>query len=193
MEGTPHFSNNKKAIVAGILVVSLSVAAFLVIQPALAQQLLMPSYSRVAAQQTTSNSSSTIIKGSVSLQNATNDFVKNNVKIPFATGANTAQSQVSNGVVVGGKLAEVQGYLVYVFNVADYNDGTLRVVIVDAGNGSVLYTSQAMTLYYGWINGGYGGEYKRHHHHEGYGENENDEHNGTTTAPYGNTMNGSNL
>jgi len=78
--------------------------------------------------------------------------------------ASTAQSQVNNGAVISGRLAVLQGYLVYVFNVADYSAGTLRVVVVDAGNGSVLSTSQAMTLFNGGIGeGGYGAECRHHH------------------------------
>jgi len=142
---------NKKVVMAGIMAAVLSVAAVLIMQPALAQ----------------ANSTSTApeLHGSVSIANATNDFVRDNVKVSFNDAASTAQSQVSNGVVLGGKLTVAQGFLVYSFNVANYDAGTSRIVIVDAGNGSVLYTSDEMPLHYGGLGGGFGGC----GHHGGFG------------------------
>jgi hypothetical protein len=108
--------------------------------------------------QTSNATISTIpeLKGSVNVQNATNEFLKENVKISFTDAANTAQSKVDNGVVIGGRLAVVQGYLTCTFNVANYDAGTSRFVIVDAGNGSVLYTSDEIPLHFGGF-GGFGG------------------------------------
>jgi len=122
--------------------------------------LIQQSLNEAAAQ--TGNQTSPQLKGSVSIQNATNDFVKNNVKVAFNDAANTAKGQVDNGVVTGGRLSVVQGYLAYTFQVANYDAGTMKVVVVDAGNGSVLYTSDDMPLYNGGI-GGYCG------HHGGFG------------------------
>jgi len=115
----------------------------------------------------TGNQTGTVpqLKGSVSIQNATNDFVKNNVKVSLVDAANTAKGQVTNGVVTGGRLTEVQGYLAYVFTVANYDAGTMKMVVVDAGNGSVLYTSNDIQLY----NGGMGGYGCGHHGGFGYG------------------------
>ena len=142
---------NKKVVMAGIMAAVLSVAAVLIMQPALAQ----------------ANSTATApeLHGSVSIANATNDFVRDNVKVSFNDAASTAQSQVSNGVVLGGKLTVAQGFLVYSFNVANYDAGSSRIVIVDAGNGSVLYTSDEMPLHYGGLGGGFGGC----GHHGGFG------------------------
>jgi len=142
---------NSKVVMAGIIAVVLSVAAVLIMQPALAQ--------------TNSTASTPELKGSVSIENATNDFVRGNVKVSFNDAASTAQSQVNNGVVIGGKLTIAQGFLVYTFNVANYDAGTSRIVIVDAGNGSVVYTSGEMPLRYGGLGGGFG----ECGHHGGYG------------------------
>jgi hypothetical protein len=101
----------------------------------------------------------------VSIQNATNAFVRDNAKVPLATALSTVQGQAGdNERVTGGQLAQVQGYLVYTFKVVNYDAGTYKVVIVDAGNGSVLYTSDSMTLQ----NGGLGcGGWGHHNHHFG--------------------------
>ncbi len=129
-------------------------------QPALAQ----------TSNSTGTNGTTTpTIKGSVSISNATNAFVKANVKIDFNTAANTAKAQMPNSVVIGGRLSNVQGYLVYSITVANYDAGTSRIVIVDAGNGSVLYTSSDMPLYNGGVgggchHGGFGGGYGMGHH-----------------------------
>jgi uncharacterized membrane protein YkoI len=146
-----RFAGRKAAVIASLLAVALSATALLALQQqsALAQN---------------SNSSSTVmsppatraipqLNGSISIKNATNDFVRNNVKVSFTDAANTAGSQVTNGVVIGGRLSEVQGYLTYTFKVANYNAGTMKIVIVDVGNGKVLYTSNDVPL----INGGVGG------------------------------------
>ncbi len=132
---------NKKAIAAGILAVTMSIAAVFLVQSASAQ----------TSNQTTAQIPE--LKGSVSIDNATNEFVKENVQVPFNTAAQTALGEVENGRVISGQLSAVQGYLSYVFKVANYDAGTYKVVIVDAGNGDVLYTSGDLTL----RNGGIGG------------------------------------
>jgi uncharacterized membrane protein YkoI len=148
-------AKNQVVLLAGIAIV----AAFAgVLVPQLINQ--------ASAQSTNQTSTVPQLKGSVNIQNATDDFVKNNVKVSFIDAANTANGQVANGVVTGGKLSVVQGYLAYAFSVANYDSGTMKTVIVDAGNGSVLYTSDDMPLYNGGI-GGYCG------HHGGFGHNWN--------------------
>ncbi len=131
------------------------------------------------------------LKGSVSIQNATNALVKSNIKVSFADAANTAKGQVTNGVVVGGQLSEVQGYLTYVFRVANYNAGTMKIVIVDAGNGKVLYTSNDLTLYNGGLGGGFGcgGGYGFRHHHFREGSEDMEGLNSGTTIPNSNNNN----
>src|ERR671933_61320 len=84
------------------------------------------------------------INGSVSVVNETTKFIKENTKVPFISAAQTAQGQVKNGTVLGGHIGILQGYLVYTFLVLeeDTNSGQMaHLVVVDVGNGNVLYTS----------------------------------------------------
>jgi uncharacterized membrane protein YkoI len=108
------------------------------------------------------------ITGSVNVQNAINDFLKNNVKVSFSDAANTAKAQVPNGVVVEGRLSDVHGFLAYTFSVVNYDGGTMKIVIVDAGNGQVLFTSNDLPLHIGGIGGsilGGGADWGGLHHH----------------------------
>lgn len=73
-------------------------------------------------------------------------ILKDNVKVSFSDAASTAQKQVSNGTVVAGHIGVVQGYLVYTFIVIDTTNHSIHTVIVDAGNGKVLYTSPAHSI-----------------------------------------------
>ena len=82
------------------------------------------------------------INGSVSLANEASNFINENVNVSFVEAAQTAQGQVTNGTVFGGHLGAVQGYLVYTFFVANTANQTGQLVVVDVGNGDVLYTSE---------------------------------------------------
>jgi hypothetical protein len=95
------------------------------------------------------------LNGSINVQQQTNRFIQDNLRVPFATALETAQAQVQNGTAISGNVAVVQGYLVYIFKVANFGAETSRIVIVDAGNGSALYTSGDMPLHIGGL-GGYG-------------------------------------
>ncbi len=86
------------------------------------------------------------INGSVSLANEASNFINENVNMTFVAAAQTAQEQVTNGTVLGGHLGVVQGYLVYTFFVADTGNQTGHLVVVDAGNGNVLYTSEGQSF-----------------------------------------------
>ena len=86
------------------------------------------------------------INGSVSVANEASNFVNENVKVPFIAAAQTAQGQVTNGTVLSGHLGVVQGYLVYTFFVANTANQTGHLVVVDAGNGNVLYTSEGQSF-----------------------------------------------
>jgi uncharacterized membrane protein YkoI len=86
------------------------------------------------------------INGSVNVANETSNFINENVKVPFVAAAQTAQGQVTNGSVFGGHLGVIQGYLVYKFFVADTANQTGHLVVVDAGNGNVLYTSESQSF-----------------------------------------------
>ena len=86
------------------------------------------------------------INGSVSVPNEATGLTSENVKMPFVIAAVTAQEQVANGTVLGGHLGVVQGYLVYKFFVADAANQVGYLTVIDAGNGEVLYTSEAQPL-----------------------------------------------
>jgi uncharacterized membrane protein YkoI len=86
------------------------------------------------------------INGSVSLANEASNFINENVNVSFVEAAQTAQGQVTNGTMLGGHLGVVQGYLVYTFFVADTSNQTGHLVVVDAGNGDVLHTSEGQSF-----------------------------------------------
>ncbi len=108
------------------------------------------------------------INGSISVANETTAFISENVSVSFVEAAQTAQGQVTNGTVLGGHLGVVQGYLAYKFFVADIDNQTGRLVIVDAGNGNVLFTSEGKSfgsfghpsmIFGPWGGGGHGGSF----------------------------------
>lgn len=101
------------------------------------------------------------LNGSVNIDQQANQFIQGNLRVPFATALETAQAEVQNGTAMSGRIAVVQGYLVYIFKVGNFDNETSRIVIVDAGNGGVLYTSQDIPLHFGGLVGyGCGGEHK---------------------------------
>src|SRR6266511_2942270 len=175
---TDQKSLNKKVVVlAAVAVLAVAMVGVIVLSPmsVLAQN----------STNTTNNNALTApnINGSVSIQNATNDFVKNNVKVTFTDAANTAKGQVPNGVVVGSRLSDVQGFLAYTFSVANYGAGTMKIVIVDAGNSQVLYTSNDLPVYTGGIGGGCpGGAGWGGMHHHGFGMYSKSKSNGTISS-----------
>jgi len=112
------------------------------------------------------------LNGSVNIVEQSNQFIQDSIQVPFATALETAQSEAGNGTTaISGRLGIVQGYLVYIVKVANFDSETSRTVVVDAGNGAVLHTSGDMPLYFGGgggpgcgFFGGGGG-----HHHKGFG------------------------
>jgi hypothetical protein len=86
------------------------------------------------------------INGSVNVRDGIKNFFTENAKTPFTTGAQTAQGQIANGTVMGGHIGVTQGYLTYTYIVANPTNDTVHNVIVDAGNGQVLYTSEGKQL-----------------------------------------------
>ena len=91
------------------------------------------------------------IQGSVNLQ----QLLLSNVQTKFTDAANTAAGAVTNGQVISGSLAVIQGSVVYNFKVIDGTN--IYSVIVDAGNGKVLYTSQGHPIQLGGLLGMGGG------------------------------------
>ncbi|HEY9388069.1 MAG TPA: hypothetical protein VIP70_13590 [Nitrososphaeraceae archaeon] len=86
------------------------------------------------------------INGSVSVKDNIKTFFKENIKVPFVSAAETAQKQIANGTVLGGHIGVTQGYLTYTYVVVDPAKETMQKVIVDAGNGQVLYTSEGQPM-----------------------------------------------
>jgi hypothetical protein len=143
MSTTKNFLSKKVIIVVAVLAVGALSAVLVASSLAQAtaqqeqQQRMMMSWSGQGLPQ---------INGSVSLANEASNFINENVKVPFVAAAQTAQGQVTNGTVLGGHIGIVQGYLVYTFFAADAANQTGHLVVVDAGNGHVLYTSEGQSL-----------------------------------------------
>jgi uncharacterized membrane protein YkoI len=113
------------------------------------------------------------LNGSVNIVEQSNQFIQDSIQVPFTTALETAQSEVGNGTTaISGRLGIVQGYLVYIVKVANFDSETSRTVVVDAGNGAVLHTSGDMPLYFGGGGGpgcGFFGGSGGGHHHKGFG------------------------
>jgi uncharacterized membrane protein YkoI len=138
----------------------------------LAGMFVITSLQEIKAQETNSTAQSNPqtrmgipqLNGSVNIVEQSNQFIQDSIQVPFTTALETAQSEVGNGTTaISGRLGIVQGYLVYIVKVANFDSETSRTVVVDAGNGAVLHTSGDMPLYLEDL-GCEGG-----HHHKGFG------------------------
>jgi uncharacterized membrane protein YkoI len=154
-------NSNKQVAVLGGIAIALAIAALVLPVP----------LREISAQETNSTQPNAMrteipqLNGSVNVREQSNQFIQDNVQVPFATALETAQAEVGNGTAISGRLGIVQGYLVYIFKIANFDAETSRLVIVDAGNGAVLHTSGDMPLYFGGLGCGGGGG----HHHRGFG------------------------
>jgi len=120
------------------------------------------------------------IQGSINLQ----QNLLSNVQTKFPDAANTAQSSVPNGRVIGGSLTVMQGYVVYAFKVID-DKNLAYSVIIDPANGKVLYTSPGHQMNFGGMFGvGHSGM-KHGFHQRGQAPN-SQQTPGSTIAPSGN-------
>jgi uncharacterized membrane protein YkoI len=162
--------NTQFLMFGGIAIVLAGVFATMSLHEISAQQTTTTTTNSTTAQ---SNQTTTMeiprLNGSVNVQQQTNQFLRDSVQVPFATALQTAQSEVGNGTAISGHLGIVQGYLVYTFKLANFDAQTSRIVIVDAGNGSVLYTSGDMPLFLGGLGCSGGGGYGAGGHHMGFG------------------------
>ena len=156
-------SNKQFVLVLGGIAISLALASFVMSIP----------LREIFAQETNSTQPNPMrtdipqLNGSVNVQQHADQFIQDNVQVPFATALESAQTEVGNGTAISGRLGVVQGYLVYIFKIANFDAETSSIVIVDAGNGAVLYTSGDMPLHFGGLGcgdsgGGVG-------HHKGFG------------------------
>ena len=142
MSETKNFLTKKVIIVVAVLAVG-ALSTVLVVSPLVQataqeqqQRMMMGRFGEGLPQ----------INGSVSIANETSNFVNENVKVSFLAAAQTAQGQITNGTVLGGHLGILQGYLVYTFFVADMDNQTGHLVVVDAGNSNVLFTSEGQSI-----------------------------------------------
>jgi uncharacterized membrane protein YkoI len=144
MSTTKNFLSKKVIIVVAVLAVG-ALSAVLVAS-SLAQATAQQEQQQQRMMMSWSGQGLPQINGSVSLANEASNFINENVKVPFVAAAQTAQGQVTNGTVLGGHIGIVQGYLVYTFFAVDAANQTGHLVVVDAGNGHVLYTSEGQSL-----------------------------------------------
>jgi len=80
------------------------------------------------------------ISGSLPASDSTQENIEME-KIHFSVATAIAENAVTDGQAIKGKLGIVQGFLVFKFGIVD-GDGLFHKVIVDAGNGFTLYTSE---------------------------------------------------
>lgn len=85
-----------------------------------------------------------VITGSVNVDDTIKKYINENKKISFSDAAITAEKQVKNGSVVRGHVDIEQGYLVYTFSVIDTQSDISYKIIIDAGDGKILNTSEGM-------------------------------------------------
>jgi hypothetical protein len=133
---------SKKVIVVAIFAAG-PLAAILIVAPSIAQAAAQQLERKMMMR---SSQGMPRINGSASVADRASNFINENVKVSFVAAAQSAQGQVTNGTVVAGHLDVVQGYLVYMFFVADTGNQTGHLVLVETGNGNVLYTSAAQPL-----------------------------------------------
>ena len=86
------------------------------------------------------------IDGTINLKNSKNDIVIGNVSVPFLTAAKDVQNAISNGKIINGHIDIAQEYLTYDFLMSNPTKNTFSNVIIDAGNGKVLYTSPGRSI-----------------------------------------------
>jgi len=108
-----------------------------------------------------------IINGSVNVGNGIKNFFAENANTPFITAAQTAQDQIANGTILGGHTGVTQGYLTHTYFVVNPTNDTAHKVIIDAGNGQVLYTSEGKQI--GQRGQSMFGSFGQGRDHEGFG------------------------
>ncbi|AIF84737.1 hypothetical protein NTE_02695 [Candidatus Nitrososphaera evergladensis SR1] len=118
------------------------------------------------------------IVGTINIKEAEKTFLSDHLRVTLTDASRVAGSQ-GNGTAVTGRLGVVHDYLVYTITVANMNDGTVHKVIVDAGNGSVLYTSPAKPIDNSslgrMMDGAFGHwTHEHHHHHHGHHDDDDD-------------------
>ncbi len=152
---TNQVIKNRKLIIATAVTVGVIAAALLAFSPLLA-----------SAQTAPQDKSPPQITGSVDVGKTMKNLIKEGRNISLSDAASTAEKKITNGVAVGGHLGIVQGFLVYTIVVQDQQADKTYMVIVDAGNGQVLYTSEGHQMK---SFGGMFGEAGKSWHGHGFG------------------------
>ena len=106
--------------------------------------------SAASAQTTGTTNTKPTINGSINIE----QLLLSKVTVPFTDAANTAAGAtgITDGKVIGGSLKQMQGSLVYAFQVIDGNN-MVYFVIVDPSSGSILYTSPGHAFHMGGFGG----------------------------------------
>ena len=101
----------------------------------------------VAAQEDTGEKQSKTIPQITGTISASESYKENldKAKFAFSVASTIAGNAVTDGKVIDGRLGTEQGYLIYKFRVVD-SEEKIHKVIVDAGSGKVLYTSDGRSL-----------------------------------------------
>jgi spore coat protein U-like protein len=106
--------------------------------------------------------------GTIPLRSTINKAISSVIKVPLIEAVSTAQKLIgSNSSPTLAVLRPLIGYLVYDVHVRNNSNNTSYAVIIDPGNGQVLY-HQALTPFsmaghsFMFAKGGYGGFYAGH-------------------------------
>ena len=126
---------NKKIVIPAVIGLASLAVVLTVFSPILA-----------IAESPTNASQTPQITGSVNVAETMKTFIKEHRTISLSVAASTAENQVTNGTAIGGHVGISQGYLVYNFFVVDTENGTGYKIMIDAGDGKVLYKSDGMDM-----------------------------------------------
>ncbi len=143
--------NDLKVLVGMLTVLGVAVSGILfglssVLQPVVAQVNDTTSSPAAETANRTEKSQQVNITGSIPLQSTINQALRSEIQVPMSEAITTAQNTAGrNSSVVGAFLSPLKGFLVYNIGVMSANN-TLYKVIVDPGNGEVLYTSEGRQL-----------------------------------------------
>lgn len=162
-------SNNHKKLIVLAIAGMVAVGIFLT-APVYALTGNGTSNTTNSSNSTASNSQqqpATTIHGSLKISSILDQIIsKSGTTLADAT---SKAASTANGNAVSSRLAVVQGYLVYEVKVL--SDDGMHVVIIDAGNGDVLFTSPAQAFGGGHLLGG-------EHHFKHHMEEQNTQNNG---------------
>jgi hypothetical protein len=131
----------------GAIVASAILAGIFIAYPAISSVYAVQPFNTTSTAGTVSGGSQIPkITGSINVMQTTKNVIKDNLRVSFSQAADIAGKQIINGIVVGGHLGVVQGYLVYTFFGVNPETHTAYHTIIDAGNGKVLYTSPTQQM-----------------------------------------------